>query len=888
VSTSGRVSDLSARLRADLQGRYTIEHELGRGGMATVFLARDLRHDRAVALKVLHPELGLSLGAERFQREIRLCARLQHPHILTVHDSGEVPGTAGEPPLLWFAMPYIEGETLRSRLGRERQLPIEEALRIGLEAADALDYAHRHGVVHRDIKPENILLTDRHALVADFGIGKALGVEGVQLTETGLALGTPKYMSPEQMTGEKNLDGRSDVYSLGCVLYEMLAGEAPYTGSTAQAIMAKQLSEPVPHLSTLRAVPMWLERAITKALARSPADRFATAADFARALETGGLADGPTGRARGATTAETPRPPARRIARPLAAALAVGLVGLGILFAWRRSQPGAEREPSSIKALAVLPFENLGSADDEYFSDGITDEVRGKLASLPGLQVTARTSSSEYRQTKKGPRQIGRELGVRYLLTGTVRWDKRAAGNRVRVSPELIEVATGATRWQEPFDASVTDVFQVQAEIASRAADALNVALGAKQKQALAAKPTTNLAAYDAFLRGEAAGGANNPWFGSMQRAGAFYEQAVALDSTFAQAWAQLARVRAWLYFRGQVADVPAALHAAERSLALAPNRPEGHLALGDYFYTVGDVPRALESYQEGLRLAPANAELLGGSALAEAGLGRWDASLGHLERARELDPRSVPMAQQLVVTLVRLRRYHEALVAADAALALASDDFSVVQAKLQVYLAQGDLAAARATLRAVPSTVEPTALVAWLATYEDLYWVLDDEQQRLLLRLPPSAFADQRGIWASVRAQAYYLRGEAAKARIYADSARLEFEEQLRSGPEEPQRRAFLGLALAHLGRKAEAVAAGERAASLRPISADGVLGPYIQHQLVRIYILVGEPEKALDQLEPLLKIPYYLSPGWLRIDPNFDPLRKNPRFQRLIQRER
>jgi len=491
---------------------------------------------------------------------------------------------------------------------------------------------------------------------------------------------------------------------------------------------------------------------------------------------------------------------------------------------------------------------------------------------LPALSVVARTSSSQYKRTTKRPAEIGKELGVQYLLTATVRWDKSGEGSRVRVSPELIRASDASSTWQEPFEAAMTDVFAVQGQIAGKVA------------RALAEKPTRNLAAYDAFLKGVAAYEAYSLGFGNLQRAGGFYEQAVALDSTFAQAWAQLGRTRARLYSVAQSTDVAAAQHATERAVALAPNRAEGYLARGDcYYFMIRDIARAWQSYQEGLRLAPANAELLTSSALSEQSLGRWEAALGHLERARELDPRSVGTASQFALNLARLRRYPEALVAADRALALAPNDLSAILGKVQVYLAQGDLAGARAVLRAVPSTVQPTALVAWFASYSDLYWVLEDAQQLLLLRLPPSAFADQRAIWAIVRAQAYHLRGDLAKARIYADSARLEFEAQLRSAPEDAQRQAILALALAYLGRKAEAIAAGEGATAMLPISTDGVLGPYIQHQLVRIYILVGEPDKALDRLEPLLRIPYDLSPGLLRIDPTFDPLRKNPRFQRL-----
>jgi len=296
------VADLRDGLDAELRGRYVIERELGRGGMATVFLARDLRHERPVALKVLHPELAATLGPERFLREIRLAARLQHPHILTVLDSGDAAGQ------LWFTMPYVEGETLRDRLRREGQLPMDDALRIARETADALDYAHQHGVVHRDIKPENILLAGRHALVADFGIARALGAGGAagagaptreqRLTETGMSVGTPAYMSPEQASGDREVDARSDIYSLGCVLYEMLAGEPPFTGPSAQAILLRKFTENPRPLRAIRdTVPEPIEQAVARALARSAADRFTTAAEFRRVLEpaqTGSIVATPT------------------------------------------------------------------------------------------------------------------------------------------------------------------------------------------------------------------------------------------------------------------------------------------------------------------------------------------------------------------------------------------------------------------------------------------------------------------------------------------------------------------------------------------------------------------------------------------------------------------
>jgi TolB-like protein len=459
-----------ASLADALRHHYTIEHELGRGGMATVYLAQDLRHHRLVALKVLDPALAMGLGPERFRREIETAARLEHPHILPVLDSGEAQSW------FWYTMPYVEGESLRGRLERTGALPLEEALRLTGEAADALDYAHRHGVVHRDIKPENILLSGGHARVADFGIAQALEAAGDErLTGTGIMVGTPAYMSPEQGAGARTLDGRSDIYSLGCVLFELLTGELPFSGPTPQAVIARRFVEPPPRVSLLRAgVPADVENAVARALAREPVDRFKTAAEFAQALAGArtGAAPTPTPPATPVPAAPLPPSESRRRWRLPAGVAVLGLgfiLGLGVLFAWLRFD--TERGGAATagpKLLAVLPFENLGDSTEAYFADGVSDAVRGKLAALPGLQVIAGTSSGQYRHTAKSPQVVARELGARYLLVGKVRREVRAGDSGwVTVSTELVEVrprGAPTTRWQEPLEAPLSDVFRVQAD----------------------------------------------------------------------------------------------------------------------------------------------------------------------------------------------------------------------------------------------------------------------------------------------------------------------------------------------------------------------------------------------------------------------------------------
>jgi TolB-like protein len=526
------------RLRASLADRYRLERELGQGGMATVYLAQDLKHDRQVAIKVLKPELAAVLGADRFVQEIKTTAALQHPHILPLFDSGRavVPplrgaerGTGGEA-FLYYVMPFIDGETLRTKLNRETQLGIEEAVRITTQVADALDYAHRHGVIHRDIKPENILLHDGRPVVADFGIALAVSAAaGGRMTETGLSLGTPHYMSPEQATAEKELTGRSDVYSLASVLYEMLTGNPPHTGAAAQQIIMKIVTEEVAPVTKLRRnVPPNVAAAVGKALEKLPADRFETAKAFADALTNPAFA----------------LPGARRAAqqggysgwRRYAGAIigAVALVAVATTIVAVRSRRVVvaidTSTPAEKASVAVLPFVALSAgADDGYFADGLTEEILNSLAALPDLHVTARTSSFYFKGKDVPMDEIATRLGVAHVVEGSV----RRAGDRVRVTAQLIRANDGFHLWSDTYDASIEDVFTVQADIAEKVAGALSIYLDDKQREAIAASGTRNVEAFQAFLKGRALFNQAHEPGASLWDANEEFERAMALDPKY-------------------------------------------------------------------------------------------------------------------------------------------------------------------------------------------------------------------------------------------------------------------------------------------------------------------------------------------------------------------
>jgi len=874
-----------AGLQTALEGRYRLERELGRGGMATVYLAQDLKHQRPVALKVLHPDLAAALGPERFLREVQLTASLQHPHILSVHDSGQAAGR------LWYTMPFVEGESLRARLQREKQLPLEDALSIARNVLAALTYAHSHGVIHRDIKPENILLEAGEAVVADFGIARAItGAGGEHLTQTGMAVGTPAYMSPEQAAGGSELDARSDLYSVGCVLYEMLAGEPPYSGPTAQAILAKRFMEPVPHLRTLReSVPQVLEETVTKALAKVPADRWATARQFADAL--------PVTHSGSAATVPAPvlfpQAASRRMS-PIRAALVslVVLAGLAVAVLIARGVHAHHPASAGPKMLAVLPFENLGRAEDEYFADGLTEEITSRLASVRGLGVISRTSANQYKKTTKSLKQIGHELGAGYVLEGSVRWEKPAGGpSRIRVTPQLIEVADDRHLWADRYDAELADVFQVQGKIAQEVTGALDVALGAPERQALSAAPTSNLDAYTHFLRATELFNQSSVTPPVLRTIVELYESAVALDSSFALASAYLSIADATmyqLYTDRTDARLARAKAAADRAVRQAPNLAEAHEAMGYYYYYgLQEYDRALQEFTVALRTQPNNSDVLNAVGRVQRRKGQMNEGIATFRRAAQLDPRSAYTSADVGYTLAAMRSYPEAIGAWDHTLAVAPDfaDGYAMKA-MTLLLWRGDTLQAREIVRQGIGRVGLAPIVYSV--------VIASAGTEFLLLLANVAAGDLAGLsltdlqsdtstYLAYKALLYRAQHRPSLARVYADSARAYVEEQVQARPQHNTWHLLLGFTYAMLGRKRDAIREDSTAIALTPAANVWGRDILLLNSAVTL-ALAGEAERAIDRLEHLLAVPARISRPLLRIDPLWDPLRGNPRFERLV----
>jgi serine/threonine-protein kinase len=632
------MSDSIPRLIAALADRYRIERELGQGGMATVYLAQDLRHHRQVAVKVLRPELSSALGPERFLREIETTANLRHPHILPLYDSGRTDD------LLYYVMPFVEGESLRDRLSREKQLPVDDALRITREVADALSYAHSKGVIHRDIKPENILLESGHAVVADFGIAKAISAAGGQtLTRTGISIGTPQYMSPEQAAGEGDLDGRSDLYSLACVLYEMLAGQPPFSGATAESLVHQHLVVDARPITQLRpAVPARVADTLQRALSKTPADRFAEVGKFAEALGAVPATSGATPVLRGS---------GRR--RPLLIAAALLIVAIGAVGARRLGLWGGRSATATARSVAVLPFVDLSGGANEYLGDGMAETLISALSRVEGLQVTARTSAFSFKGRNQDVRAIGAALGVGAVLEGSV----QRSGDQLRITAHLVKTADGFDLWSDRFDRNVADVFAVQDEVARAVVTALQVRLIGDGSGLVVQEGTKSIEAYQAYLQGLFFW--NKRTTADIDRSATWFLKAIAADSGFGRAWAALAN--AYVLFLPMDYDVQRlppreviarADSAARRALALDDRLASAHAGLAAIFMRTGRMAAAEVSFRNAIAADPQYPTGHQWYAAFLVGQGRTAEALEHSKEAARLDPLSLVLLLDLGLVL--------------------------------------------------------------------------------------------------------------------------------------------------------------------------------------------------------------------------------------------
>jgi eukaryotic-like serine/threonine-protein kinase len=637
------------QLRAAVADRYRIEEEIGHGGMASVYLAEDLKHGRKVAIKVLLPAPGHSYEPQRFLREIRIAARLSHPQILPVHDSGECDG------LLYFVMPYAGCETLRDRLNREGQLPIDAALRITRAVGTALGYAHRHHVIHRDIKPENVLLQEGEPVVADFGVATAMSAAGgdnIYVTDRGFAVGTPAYMSPEQASAERDLDGRSDLYSLACVLYEMLAGQPPFAGSGARATMARHAIEPPAPIRSLRpTVPLAVELALQRALAKSPSERFATMAEFCDAL----VAPAPT---------------------------AVPMTGA----------------PDQ-RSIAVLPFVN-SSADpeNEYFSDGMTDELITALSKVEGLQVASRTSVFALKSLREDVRTLGSRLNVATVLDGTV----RKSGNRIRITVQLSRVSDGRLLWSERYDREMSDVFAIQDEIAGTIVRTLRATLLGDLGDLTPVRYTANVKAYSLYLKGRFCW--NRRTQEGIREGIRYFEQAIAEDPDYALAYSGLADSYALdLDYKGAPVfeGMERAKAEARKAIALDETLAEAHTSLGWVTFIYDwDWAAAEQQFRRAVELNPRYSTAHQWYSWFLAAMGRFEESLEHGRTAAELDPASVSIRRSMGWLQYYARQHDGALDNLRRGLAMDPTAAETHRLLGLVYLQQGSLDEAAAAFK--------------------------------------------------------------------------------------------------------------------------------------------------------------------------------------------
>jgi TolB-like protein/Flp pilus assembly protein TadD len=892
-------------------GPYKIAALLGVGGMGEVYRASDPRLGRDVAIKVLSSHLAARPEIRaRFEREARTISQLSHPSICTLFDIGRAPGEAGSDGMDYLVMELLEGETLARRLERGA-LPVPEVFALGGQIAQALDCAHRAGVVHRDLKPANVMLTRTGAKLMDFGLARAPGLAPAAealsqsptvsqpLTAEGTLVGTFQYMAPEQLEG-READARSDLWALGCVLYEMATGQRAFAGTSQASLIASIMTgQPRVMSALLPTTPPALERTVRRCLEKDPDARFQSASDLAfdlRGMSESGSAAAPLAAAPRPAAGGARRPRRRLAVAGLVAAAAVAAVAAGL---WgtrlgRERPSGHAPAPAPVHArteVAVLPFHNLSTGGPyDYFAGGLHDELLTQLAKVAALKVISRTSVMGYSATTKPLRQIAGELGVGSIVEGTV----QVAGNRLRVNVQLIDAATDEHLWAERYDRTLDDAFTIQSEVAQRIVAEVGAMLGSEERRGITDMPTANPEAYRLYLQGEEYRRRPGDLEQDFQSARRLYERALEMDAGFALAHAALSQVHGELYWQGYDRS-PARLarqhREAEAALRLAPGLPDAHLAMGlAHYWGRRDYRRGLAEFRTALRARPNDAELWAYVGYVQRRLGDWAAADSAYRRATQLDPRNADLEADLGAgTFDVTHRYPEVVRALERAQALSPDFADALRARAWTYIVwKGELDSLRNLLGAMAPD-EDLGSHGRAAAWHARLLLMERQPERLLALLrgaPEEAFAAQdflvpRALYA---AWAHTLGRDQAAARTAFGSALRTLDSLRAVRPDDWRVHSSRGLALAGLGRRGEALREAQWLRSSVVYRDDHQTGPILRENRALILAQAGEAEAALEEIESLLAGPSYLSAHLLRLDPRWDPIRGHARFQALL----
>ena len=856
---------------------FEIKKVVGHGGMGIVYLARDTKLDRYVAIKSMPTKLLNSPSAQnRFRREAKLLASLNHPNIAVIYDIIE-----DDPQAVYLVLEYVPGQTLVQRIAH-KPLKLQEALMIGLQIAEAVSAAHSNGVIHRDLKPGNIKLTpEGRVKVLDFGLAKAPMREDEKgkptAPGTGRVIGTPAYMSPEQARG-KETDHRTDIWSFGCIMYQMLTAHLPFEGETATETLARIIEREPDWERLPKNTPTEIRTLLRCCLEKDPNQRLENIANA-------GIKISDTLTKPVTPLVETIPTRSRRITMVMGAIGVIVLIGAAMWFGLNK----VTESSTKVIRLVVLPFENLGSVNDEDYSSVISAGIISRLVGIRGLAV-----SSE-KMTEERAILLGKKSNIDYVLKGTIQCMPLSDPNSqvMRIRPQLIRVSDGQYVWAESYDKNMSQIYQIPSELAERVAYAMNIALRDSEQQAIASLPTENEEAYTYYLRGNYYSSQPYQIESNLRNAVRLYEKAVEEDDRFALAYAKLSQTYTGMYWFGydhSEKRLAMAKKAVDKALSLYPKLPEAHWALGFYYYWgYGECDQALKNFAIARKGRPNDSRLIAAMAYAQRAQGKLDQALINMKEAYELSPIDPVFATELGKTMMDMRRYEEAAHYCKRAIELGPDQPRAYEWMASIYLRQkGDTKKARDILEEAMrriGTGDTDRFVYWLIEIDIYEGYYQKALDRLNIESEDIETMDYNKALRCARIYGYL--NEQDRARRCFESARKNIEKQINEDSGY-WLYSHLGIAYAGLGRKEDAVQMGIRATESLPITKNAWKGTFPIEFLANIYVMVGDYDAALDQIEFLLSVPGRLSIPLLRLDPAWDPLRNHPRLQKLIERNK